>query len=570
MNEIKKSLSIVLSGEAGQGLKTLEVIFAKIAKAVGYHVFTYTEFMSRIRGGNNTTEIRISSGASHAFVDHIDIVVPLQKNGLSRLSERITHATMIIGEKGWTGGNFLKNDPVVFEVPFSAITADVGGKIFLNIVVAGMLTAILGINEDTGLAIVRANLKKGGPEKLRMNEGAFKAGYAEGGKICLGGRCYSLAPGDLSVQSNTLLYGSDSIGIGALAGGCNFIAAYPMSPATSVLEFMAKHAAAFGVVVEQAEDEIAAINMAIGSWYAGGRALVSTSGGGFALMEEAVSLAGCIESPLVIHIGQRPGPATGLPTRTEQADLSLALYSGHGEFPRVIFAPATLDDGIQLTCRAFNCADAHQVPVFVLTDQYFLDSSGTVKSIDLALCKEEKYIVETGPGYRRYAMTENGISPRGVPGYGKGIVCADSDEHDVGGYITEDFETRTAMVNKRNGKLEILQQEALPPHFTGPLRYDHILVGWGTTYGALLEALERSGREDVALLHFSQVYPVHSRTAERLAGAKKTRVIVENNSTAQFGALLTRETGITFQKKILKFNGMPFSVEELEHAIRGL
>jgi 2-oxoglutarate ferredoxin oxidoreductase subunit alpha len=323
------------------------------------------------------------------------------------------------------------------------------------------------------------------------------------------------------------------------------------------------------VVVEQAEDEIAAINMAIGSWYAGGRAMVTTSGGGFALMEEGVSLAGAIESPVVIHIGQRPGPATGLPTRTEQADLNLALYAGHGEFPRIIFAPANYHDGIELTCKAFNLADKYQVPVFVLTDQYFLDSSYNVPGIDLSTCKEEKFIVETGADYKRYAVTGNGISPRGIPGNGKGIVCVDSDEHDEGGYITEDFGVRTTMVDKRSRKLKALIIEAIEPRLVGPRLYKNILVGWGSTFNTLCEALKQSGREDTALLHFSQVYPVSSSALPWLEKANN-RVIVENNATAQFGALLTRETGLSFQQKVLKYNGMPFPVEELADAITNL
>jgi 2-oxoglutarate ferredoxin oxidoreductase subunit alpha len=408
----KKELSIVLSGEAGQGLKTLEVIFSKIVKASGYHVFTYTEFMSRIRGGNNTTEIRVSSTPCHSFVDRIDVAIPLQKDALKRLAGRITPETLIIGEKESIDNAYRGGGYPVFEVPFHSLTEEIGGKIFLNTLVTGLLSALLGMEEETGLAVMRANLKKAGEERAKKNEEAFKRGYGEGKKICLGGKCPYSFTGGPAIDNDVLLYGSDSIGIGALAGGCNFIAAYPMSPSTAILEFMAKQAAAFGIVVEQAEDEIAAVNMAVGAWYAGARALVSTSGGGFALMVEGISLAGCIESPLVVHIGQRPGPATGLPTRTEQADLNMALYAGHGEFPRVIFAPANFQDGVDLTCEAFNCADKYQIPVFVLTDQYFLESSYTMGAIEIANCREKKYLIETAAGYKRYALTENGISPR--------------------------------------------------------------------------------------------------------------------------------------------------------------
>jgi 2-oxoglutarate ferredoxin oxidoreductase subunit alpha len=286
-------------------------------------------------------------------------------------------------------------------------------------------------------------------------------------------------------------------------------------------------------------------------------------------MEEGVSLAGSLEAPVVIHLGQRPGPATGLPTRTEQADLNLALYAGHGEFPRVIFAPADYQDGITLSCRAFNHAEKYQIPVFILTDQYFLDSSANVPAPDMEAFRQENFIVTTGTDYKRYRLTADGVSPRGVPGNGTGLLCADSDEHDEAGYITEDFGMRTAMVDKRNIKRVALEEDAIAPRFIGPQTYKHCLVGWGSTLGVLREALEKSGRNDVALLHFSQVYPI-SKSALAPLQAAESRVIIENNATAQFGTLLTTATGLGFNKKILKYNGMPFAVEELVAEIKKL
>jgi len=568
MDNGSSDLSIVLSGEAGQGLKTLEVVFAKIVKANGFHVSTYTEFMSRIRGGNNTTEIRVSSMPCPAFVDRIDIAVSFQKDGLQRIASRLSADTVIIGEQATLDEPDAQGRKA-YSVPLSSLAKESGGVVMLNTVAMGMLCALLCFDPIPAIAVLKANLKRRDPATLDNNEKAFGKGYAEGERIRLAVGRICPRRGEDSAAGRHLLYGSDAIGIGALAGGCNFVVAYPMSPATSVLEFMARHASEFGVVLEQAEDEIAVVNMAIGSWYAGGRALASTAGGGFALMEEGLSLAGCIESPLVIHVGQRPGPATGLPTRTEQGDLNLALYAGHGEFPRAIFAPATFEDGIRLTCRAFNLADKYQIPVFVLTDQYFLDSSRTMDRVDLSECAEEKYICLAEPGYKRYALTKNGISPRAVPSNGSGLVCVDSDEHDEAGYITEDFGIRKAMVDKRLKKLEALTREAIAPRFIGPDSYEVLLVGWGCTYETLAEALQRSGRTDAAVLHFSQVYPVSAEAAARLKTARK-RVIVENNATAQFGALLTRETGLPFHGKILKYSGMPFSVEELVEAVKQL
>jgi 2-oxoglutarate ferredoxin oxidoreductase subunit alpha len=335
-----------------------------------------------------------------------------------------------------------------------------------------------------------------------------------------------------------------------------------MSPSTGVLSFLAKHAGDFGIVAEQAEDEIAAINMGLGAWYAGARAMVTTSGGGFALMTEGLSLAGMLESPMVIHLAQRPGPATGLPTRTEQGDLELALYAGHGEFPRIIFAPGTLDEAFYLTQMGFNLADKYQVPVFVLTDQYLMDSYYNTTAPNLSKVKNQRHSVRTTKDYKRYEFTDNGVSPRGVPGFGEGLVAVDSDEHDTQGHITEDLDLRIKMVDKRLKKGESLRQDILPPEFTGPENYKILVVCWGSTYNILAEAVRNIGRKDLGILHFRQVYPLPDETVDYLYKAQKT-IIVENNATSQFAKLIKLQTGFDIEEKILKYNGLSFYVEEL-------
>jgi 2-oxoglutarate ferredoxin oxidoreductase subunit alpha len=340
-----------------------------------------------------------------------------------------------------------------------------------------------------------------------------------------------------------------------------------MSPSTGVLTFLAKHAKTFDIVAEQAEDEIAAINMGIGAWYAGARAMVTTSGGGFALMTEGVSLAGMLESPMVIHLAQRPGPATGLPTRTEQGDLELALYAGHGEFPRIIFAPGKIEDAISLTQRAFNLADKYQVPVFILTDQYFIDSYYNTVAPDLSKLKIEKHIVRTEKDYHRYELTESGISPRGVPGFGDGLVAVDSDEHDTEGHITEDLDLRIRMVDKRLKKGTLMKEDNIPPELTGAQNYKNLVVCSGSTQNIVQEAMKKLGRDDVSLLHFKQVYPLPDETTEYLQEAEKI-IIVENNATSQFAKLIKLQTGIDIQHKILKYSGLSFSVEELAEELK--
>jgi 2-oxoglutarate ferredoxin oxidoreductase subunit alpha len=328
---------------------------------------------------------------------------------------------------------------------------------------------------------------------------------------------------------------------------------------------MAAYAKTIDVIVEQVEDEIGVVNMAIAAWYAGARAMVTTSGGGFALMTEGVSLSGMIETPLVVHLAQRPGPATGLPTRTEQGDLNLVLYAGHGEFPRIILAPKNIEEAFFLSQQAFNLADKYQVPVFILTDQYLMDTYYNLPRFKTDHLPVEKHFEQTRSDYRRFLFTDTGISPRGVPGFGEGIVCVDSDEHDEGGYITEDVNLRAKMVEKRLRKAEVVKQDALPPAFTGTEGYETLIVGWGSTYPAIAEALEKIGRSDLAHLHFSWVYPLAEETAAYLQKAKKI-IVVEHNATGQFGNLLRLMTG-RHMESILKYNGLPFSVEELVREI---
>lgn len=284
-------------------------------------------------------------------------------------------------------------------------------------------------------------------------------------------------------------------------------------------------------------------------------------------MGEGMSLAGITETPLVVHIAQRPGPATGLPTRTEQGDLELALYAGHGEFPRVIYAPGTIQDAYRLAAHAFNVTDRYQIPVIILSDEFLVDSYANFSHFDRKACSAQKQFIETAPGYKRYALTEDGISPRGIPGYGRGLVMVDSDEHDEDGHITESMSVRTAMVDKRLKRLEALKRDAVQPELIGPKKYKTLLVGWGSTYHAIREALDIIGAKDVAFLHCKQVYPLSSKTVSYLEKAKRI-ITVENNATAQFGKLITRETGIKPHHRVLKYTGMPFAVEELVQRIK--
>jgi len=558
----KDDISIVLCGQAGMGVQTVERLLTRILKLSGLNVFATKEYMSRIRGGMNSTLIRVSSGPVRAVVDRIDILIPLDKGAVQHVGRRISPETLILAETANLGDDFDRKRCRCVDVPFTQIATDIGNKIYANIVAVGTITGLFGIQLQAVSDTIKQYFAAKSQDVVQKNIEAAKAGHELGSHLANAGKIKMQIRADSQVQAHILLSGAEAVGLGAIAGGCNFIAAYPMSPSTGVLVFLSQHAKAFGIIAEQAEDEIAAINMAIGAWYAGARAMVTTSGGGFALMTEGVSLSAMLEIPVVIHLAQRPGPATGLPTRTEQADLELALYAGHGEFPRIIFAPGTIQDAINLTQKAFNLADKYQVPVLILTDQYFIDSYYNTAAPDLSKLKIEKHITRTKKDYQRYELTKSGVSPRGVPGFGEGLVVVDSDEHDTAGHITEDLDLRIRMVDKRLRKGELQKKDNIPPELIGPKNYKNLIVCWGSTRNIAKEALQKLDRDDAALLHFKQVYPLAAQTTEYLQKAEKT-IIVENNATSQFAKLIKLQAGIDIDKKILKYNGLGFFVEEL-------
>ena len=562
-------ISIVLCGEAGHGIQTVEQILTRLLKLSGFHIFATKEYMSRVRGGSNSTQIRVSSERVSSLLNRIDILIPLSPAALGHLKGRISRETAILADRKIITDTEENNDLNWIDVPFSGIASEIGGAIYTNTISAGIIAGLFKVGADELDHYIEQFFSTGDTKTVEKNRSAAKKGYEIAQELIHSKKIQIDVPRNADVSGEIIINGAEAVGIGAIAGGCNFISSYPMSPSTGVLTFLSRNARDFNLIAEQAEDEISAINMALGAWYAGGRAMVTTSGGGFALMEEAVGLAGMIESPMVIHLAQRPGPATGLPTRTEQGDLQLALYSGHGEFPRIILAPGKLEDAVDLTHRAFNLADKYQVPVFILTDQYFMDSYYNIPSLNLSETRVTPYIEKTGHDYKRYRLNKNGISPRGIPGYGEGLVLADSDEHDEEGHITEDLDLRVAMVNKRLAKLTGITEEVIPPELVGKKDYKTLIIGWGSTFHVIREAMETLGRTDIAFLHFKQVYPVHPDTLEFLRKAERT-IVIEGNATCQFGSLVKIATGFDIKDKILKYNGIQFTVEELTEQMKAI
>ncbi|NTW15755.1 MAG: 2-oxoacid:acceptor oxidoreductase subunit alpha [Candidatus Moranbacteria bacterium] len=562
MSQHSKDVSIVVGGSAGQGVQTVEAALMKILKDAGYGVFACKEYMSRVRGGSNSVEIRVSSTRSprRAYVRRIDFLFAMDAAAVPHLGWRIGPDTLVFAEAG-QAGDVAPGRRI--DTPILSFANEAGGSpLYANSVVLGVVLGILNVPFSGAESYLRRAFSRKGDDIVAKNIDAARKGYEFGKHTSfVEDIAVALSPSE-DRKDDLLLDGTTALGIGAVAGGCDFISSYPMSPATGVLAFLAKEAKRFGIVVDQAEDEISAINAGLGASYAGARAMVTTSGGGFDLMQEGVSLSGIIETPIVIHIGQRPGPATGLPTRTEQGDLNLALHAGHGEFVRAIYAPGTVPEAVGVMQHAFETADRYQVPAFVLSDQYFLDSVATVDEGDLPRIPVARHISETDEGYLRYALTEDGLSSRGVPGYGKGLVCVDSDEHDENGRITESFEVRQVMMEKRWKRLEAMRESAILPSPSDNLdAAETAVVCWGSNRGAVEEALGRLGSVKLGGLHFSQVFPINPKVKKMLKG--KEIVVVENNHTGQFADLLARELGVKVSRRILKSTGEPFSVEEL-------
>lgn len=564
-NKMPEDTSIVICGQAGQGIKTVEALLLAILKGAGLNVFACREYMSRIRGGMNSTSIRFSAGRVRAPVNRIDVLVALDRGSVSHLRGRISPDTLVLGDEETIPGEDIKT--VLFRpVPWSGIAEKIGAAYYANTVATGALAGLLGCDRKEAAARTRdffsAKSDKIRDDNLLAMEEGYKIGRRLGEKL----EFKKIEAYREQTGEELLLSGTEAVALGAIAGGCDFLSFYPMSPATGVGVFLSGQSEDFGIEVEQAEDEIAAVNMALGAWYAGGRAMVSTSGGGFALMAEGLSLAGMIESPLVIHLGQRPGPATGLPTRTEQGDLLFAAYAGHGEFPRIILAPGSIGDAFELARESFNLADRYQVPVIILTDQFLLDAQYNLPPPETGGFSVVKHIVKTAAGYRRYAFAGNGISPRGIPGWGDGLVAVDSDEHDEAGRITEDSGVRVRMVDKRLKKLRAIRAGIPEPEFFGDRDYSTLILSWGSTRNAIRESLEEAGA-GTGCLHFRWVYPLWPKL-EKVVREAKRLLVIENNATSQFGMLVKLHTGREADGSILKYDGMPFSVEELAAGIK--
>jgi len=565
--------SIKIGGEAGQGIQTIGNTLAQVFSRAGYHVFTHQDYESRIRGGHNFYQVRFSEGPVSASGEKIDILIALDTDSIPLHQKELSENGIILYDS-----KLLKKkheEEYFLDVPVVDLAVEHGGnEIMANTAAVGAVLGILGLDMDILTKILRDTFKKKGEDVIAANTRAARAGYDFARHECK--RCSFIAGSPR--EPNMLISGIESIALGAIASGCKFYSAYPMTPSTGIMNYLAGKEKEYGIVVEQAEDEIAAINMALGASFAGVKAMTGTSGGGFALMVEGLSLAGITETPIVIALGQRPGPATGLPTRTEQGELLFTLFAGHGEFPRIIFAPGTPEQAFFLANKAFYLSEKYQIPVFILFDQYLADTQWTYNGFDLkrlsvADTRLRGDVLKNQSVYKRHALTDTGISPLGVPGESAHLIVTDSDEHSEEGHIIEDAETRIKMVEKRLfKKIPLIKQEIASPVLYGNHSPEVVIVGWGSTYGVLKEAVDVLPKDkNIAMLHFSEVYPFPSSEdyLSVLHNAKKT-ICIEHNATGQFARLLKAESGYTCTDFIRRYDGRPFLKEELIGEINAL
>jgi 2-oxoglutarate ferredoxin oxidoreductase subunit alpha len=564
------SMTIIVAGAAGQGMQTIGFLLAKALIRSGLNVFAVQDNESRIRGGHNFFSVRVSADQVVAMTKSFDMLVALDQSALSVHEHELIENTVVIYDQGQTASRPTKGRACTVPLKNIALAAG-GNEIYSNAVALG---AILGIVR-CDIAVLEPVLKgyfSGRPEVAAANYAAARAGYEY---VHTNHGISMPLPFSAVSQRKMFVNGNEAIALGALAAGCQFYAAYPMSPATSILTYLAGKADTFHMVVEQPEDEIAAINMAIGASCVGVRAMTATSGGGFSLMVESLGLAGIAEVPLVVIDAQRPGPATGLATRTEQADLRFVIHAAQGEFPRVVLAPGTAREAFELTRRAFAIADQYHIPVIILTDQYLADSYFTEERFTCDGMADERFFssppAPDGPEpFLRYQFTESGVSQRyPISGTGKELLY-DSHEHSERGHITEDARIRTGMMQKRFRKQDGIVSLLSPPVVEGAQDADLLVVGWGSTYGVLHEVTAALNRESIPVrcMHVHDLWPFPEKAvSDEIAKAKKW-VVLENNYTSQLSGIIMEKTRTQPSARILKYDGRPFYYDELLNQVR--
>ena len=578
---IDQGISIMIGGDAGQGVESSGAGFALALARAGLHVFALQDYRSQIRGGHNFYEIRIANRPLYSHREPIHVLLALTPESIARhLDVLAPGGAVIYPDKFEVDRAALESRGVRAEaLPLTAIAEQHGNRLMLNTAGLGAIAALTGFPLRFMEQVIQENFGKKSATLAEENIAVAREAHAVALERFGESFPYRVAP-DEHAPRRMLMHGNEALALGALAGGCRFISAYPMTPGTSVVEWLAAVPDEYAMVVKHAEDEIAAVCMAVGASFAGARAMTSTSGGGFSLMVEAMGLAGMTEVPLVIVEAQRGGPSTGLPTRTEQSDLLFAIHAAHGEFPRIITAPGTVEECFEAGWRAFNLAERYQCPVVVLTDSFLASS---LRTLEMDAIDFSKVVIDRGKtlapeesgaqaGYRRFELSGDGISPRAIPGYEGAVITTASDEHDESGHITEESENRVRMMNKRMRKMETAGAEMRLPSLYGPAGADLTIACWGSTVGPCREAVDEmlEAGASVNLLQFTDLLPMDGDAVRQTLDACHRIVAVEQNYTGQLGRLLRMTSGIAPHHTLNKFDGRPFSPHEIMAGLEGI
>ena len=569
----KNNMTIKIGGEAGQGVESSGAGFAKALARGGLHLFGLQDYMSRIRGGHNFFQIRISDKPLYSHADEVHLLLALHPEAIDRHVDEIAAGGGIVYDEDLNVDreSLTEKGVKLFPVPLLKIAEETGKKIMANTAALGAAAGITEYDFEHMAGVIHDNFIKKGQEVVNTNLEVARRAYHLGRERFAADFDFKLET--VKAPARMVINGNHALCLGAVLGGCRFISAYPMTPATPIIEWMSAHADHYGLVTKHSEDEIAAICMAIGANHAGVRAMTATSGGGFSLMVEALGLAGMTETPLVVVEVQRAGPSTGMPTRTEQGDLLFMIHASQGEFPRIVLAPGTVEECFYAGWRAFNLAEKYQCPVIILSDTFLANSLRTVERRDFNF---ESVVSDRGElltkevadqlseVYQRYAITDTGVSPRAFPGHPNTVFVACSDEHTQDGHFEdEDPENRIQMVEKRMRKMGAALEEIRAPTLYGPQQAEFTLVGWGSTYGPMREAVDRlnEGGNKANFLHFTDIWPLPQDKISHLLETTNHIVDVESNSTGQFAKFLRTYTGRKIDHQILRYDGQPLSPE---------
>jgi 2-oxoglutarate ferredoxin oxidoreductase subunit alpha len=569
-------LSIMIGGDAGQGVESSGAGFALALARAGLHVFALQDYRSRIRGGHNFYQIRVSEQPLYSHRDPVELLLALTPQSIPLHLDNLHEGAAVVFPQKWEDvdvSHLTKRGLTVERLPLMEIAERHGSRLMLNTAVLAAASAITGFPLKYMAEVIRENFGRKSTEIADTNVAVAQEAY----DVTLdhfGDRFPHRIKPIEGAPKRMLMHGNEAIAFGALAGGCRFISAYPMTPATSIIEWLSAVPDEFGMVTKHAEDEIAAVCMALGASYTGARAMTATSGGGFSLMVEAMGLSGMTEVPLVIVEAQRGGPSTGLPTRTEQSDLLFMVHASQGEFPRIITAPGTIEQCFEAGWRAFNLADKYQCPVVVATDQAL---SANLRTLDMDAIDPGTVEIDRGATltpddvdalsdeYMRFRFSDDGVSPRAMPGGDKAVLTVASDEHDEHGHINEEPEVRIAMMQKRMQKLKTAEAEMKPPLLYGPEDADLTLITWGSTTGNCRDAADEinAAGGSANVLQFIDMWPMPEEAAREALDRCKRKVAVEQNYTGQLAMLIRMTTGVAMDDILTKYDGRPFSPAQI-------